>query len=69
LPEERHVEKTCHECKCREHSPQTAMMERMDAWQAARSLISSTKWADDFEVTPQDVMMLADWLLYGPTDD
>lgn len=61
--------KTHHECRCRECDPITAMAERMDAWKAATSLVREGPWPDDDKPAFHDVMVLADWLLYGPGDD
>ena len=61
--------KTHHECKCRECDPITSMAERADAFKTAQSLLSSQKWAEDDQPSVRETMMLADWLLYGPSSD
>jgi hypothetical protein len=69
---ERHVEKTCADCKCRNCNPITAMAERLDAWKSAESLLFGRQWGEGDEVihvAPQEVAMLATWLLYGPGDE
>lgn len=60
--------KTHHECKCRECDPITAMAERVDAYSAANSLLQNGKWAEDDQPSIRETMLLADWLLYGPSD-
>jgi len=54
------------------------MAERMDAWKSADSLLMKNpggdrrRWgAGDEEViiTPTEVLLLANWLLYGPEED
>jgi hypothetical protein len=62
---------------CRDCNPTHAMAERMDAWKSADSLLmkdssgNRRKWgAGDEEViiTPTEVLLLANWLLYGPDE-
>jgi hypothetical protein len=62
-------EKSHHECKCRNCDPITAMAERVDAYQAARSLIKELPVAEDMVPTPSEVLVLANWLYYGPDDE
>lgn len=63
---------------CRECNTAHAMAERMDAWKSADSLLMKNAngdrrhWgAGDEEViiTPTEVLLLANWLLYGPEED
>jgi hypothetical protein len=66
MAEERHVEKTCNDCKCRNCNPITAMAERVDAWTSARALLTSLKYdADIAGPTPMEVGTLAQWLYEG----
>lgn len=61
--------KTHHECKCRDCDPITAMAERVDAFAAAKSLLSVSPtgdWGEDDIPSVRETMVLADWLLYGP---
>jgi hypothetical protein len=60
--------KTHHECKCRDCDPLTAMAERVDAFKAAKSLLKNHEWAEDDQPSVREHMLLADWLLYGPSD-
>ena len=60
--------KTHHECRCRECDPITAMSERADAFKTAQGLLTSQKWAEDDQPSVRETMMLADWLMYGPSD-
>lgn len=60
--------KTHHECKCRDCDPLTAMAERVDAFAAAKSLLKNHEWAEDDQPSVREHMLLADWLLYGPSD-
>jgi hypothetical protein len=60
--------KTHHECECRECSPLTAMGERGEAFSMARSLLRREEWAEDDQPSVRETMLLADWLLYGPSD-
>lgn len=62
------TEKSHHLCKCRECNPITAMAERVDAWGCAYSLLAKGDWHEDDKPSVREVMLLADWLLYGPTD-
>lgn len=60
--------KTHHECECRDCSPLTAMGERGEAFSMARSLLQRGNWAEDDQPSVRETMLLADWLLYGPSD-
>lgn len=60
--------KTHHDCRCRECDPITAMAERVDAWKAARALLTEKEWSSEDAVTPYSVGNLANWLLYGPAE-
>jgi hypothetical protein len=79
MPGDRHGEKTHHECKCSDCNKITAMAERLDAWKAAESLLlrdgegRPRKWGgegdDELVVGPDNVLLLSNWLLYGPEED
>ncbi len=61
-----HVEKTHHNCQCRQCNPITQMMERIDAWKAAQSLLASLKYEEDVAgATAMEVGTLASWLYEG----
>lgn len=66
--EERPAPKTHHECGCRDCNPITAMAERVDAWKCAYSLLAEGNWHEDDQPSVRETMLLADWLLYGPSD-
>lgn len=61
--------KTHHSCPCRQCSPITAMAERLDAYRAAMSLVKELPMPDDMAPTPSEVLVLANWLYYGPDDE
>ena len=74
MPEDRHPqEKTHHDCKCSGCDRITAMAERVDAWKTAESLLLVRKWGgegeDELVVGPDNVLLLSNWLLYGPEED
>jgi hypothetical protein len=63
--------------QCRDCNPLHALAERMDAWKSADSVLmkdesgNRRRWgAGDEEViiTPTEVLLLANWLLYGPDE-
>lgn len=63
---EDHEDRTHHNCKCRQCNPITQMMERVDAWKAASSLLASLQYDDDVKgATPMEVGTLASWLYEG----
>lgn len=64
-----HKEKTHHECRCRDCDPVVAMAERLDAYKAAQSLIRELPMPEDMFPTPSEVLVLANWLYYGPDDE
>lgn len=67
---EEHIEKTHHNCNCRQCNPITQMMERIDAWKAAQSLLGSLTWDDDVKgPSPMEVGTLASWLYEGSEDE
>lgn len=63
------VEKTCADCKCRTCNPITAMSERLDAFHAAKNLLKDIRLPEDMYVTPQEILILANWLYSGSDDD
>lgn len=64
-----HVEKTHHDCKCRECNTITAMAERVDAWKTSHSLLKELKYEDDVAgPAPHEVLLLANWLYEGSGD-
>lgn len=66
---ERHVEKTCADCKCRNCNPITAMAERLDAWTSAKNLLKGLEYEDDVKgPAPHEVLLLANWLYEGSGD-
>lgn len=66
---EEHVEKSHHNCKCRDCSPIPRMMERMDAWKAAKSMLDELQYDDDVKgPSPMEVGTLASWLYEGSDD-
>jgi hypothetical protein len=70
MAEEKHVEKTCSDCKCRDCNPITRMAERVDAWTSARSLLVTLKYDNDVAgPTPMEVGTLASWLYEGAEGD
>jgi hypothetical protein len=69
MPEERHIEKTCSDCKCRNCDPITSMAERTDAYKCAQSMLREMNMPEDAYVTPHEVLLLANWLYYGQDDD
>ncbi len=70
---ERHVEKTCRDCKCSGCEPTgtAAFAERVDAWEAANSRLTEAakNWPKDGENPPtvdgSDVLILAHWFYTG----
>jgi hypothetical protein len=60
--------KTHHECRCRECDPITAMAERVDAFKAASALLQAGDWAEEDKPSVRETMLLADWLMYGPSN-
>lgn len=48
---------TCATC-----SPASYLAERLDYWKTADAALKSADWAEDYEVDPQDVLMLAIFL-------
>lgn len=60
---------THHLCKCRDCNPLTSLAERQEAWKAAEALLQNGKWGEEDKPTIADTMILADWLLYGPSDN
>lgn len=78
MPEDRHEEKTHHDCKCSQCNAITAMAERVDAWKTAESLLLKDEngrprtWGqgdDALVIGPDNVLLFANWLLYGPDED
>jgi hypothetical protein len=65
----RHEEpRTHHLCKCRDCDPLTAWSERAEVFEAAMSLLRKGEWHADDQPSVRETMLLADWLLYGPSD-
>lgn len=61
-------EKTCNDCKCRDCNPITAMLERVDAYKSAQSMLREMQMPEDAYVTPHEILVLANWLFYGGGD-
>lgn len=67
---EEHIEKTHHNCNCRQCNPITQMMERIDAWKAAKSMLDTLQYDDDVKgCSPMEVGTLASWLYEGSEDE
>jgi hypothetical protein len=64
--------KTHHECRCRDCDPLTAMAERVDAFATAKALLKDGpvegKWHPEDPPSVREAMLLADWLMYGPSE-
>jgi hypothetical protein len=65
---ERHIEKTCADCKCRNCDPITSMAERLDAYVSAQNLIKNIPRPEDDPISAHEVLVLANWLYYGSED-
>lgn len=59
-------EKDCRDCHCREHDVMTAVMDRLHTWKAAKSALAEVKFTgEDNELSPSDILVLANWMWTG----